>query len=122
MTNAVEEISEPSPGRRKLLRDLIAKEKNITDPGARVIVNKHRLAFLAMDSIEGSGPDYDDAMDAQLLALSEIPKTIFGCDAVFFQVEDYLTTYVLGASDEACDDYHAPLDALLKYLAEREAV
>jgi hypothetical protein len=121
MTNAVEAISELSPDRRKLHRDLIAKEKNITDPGARAVVNKHRLALLTMDSIEGSGPDYDDAMDAQLLALTAIPEIIFGGDATFFQVEDYLTTYTLGASDEMCDDYHAPLDALLKYLAERES-
>jgi hypothetical protein len=120
MNNVVEAISELSPDRRKFHRDLSAKEKKITGPGARAIVNKHRLALLTMDSIEGSGPDYDDAMDAQLLALSEIPKIDFGCDAVFFQVEDYLTTYILGASDDACDDYHAPLDALLAYLAQRK--
>jgi hypothetical protein len=116
MTNAIE----ASPDRRQLHRELSAKEKKITDPVARAIVNKHRGALLAMDKIEGSGPDYDAAVDAQLIALTEIPKTIFGCDAVFFQVEDYLTTYVLGASDEMCDDYHAPLDALLAYLAQRK--
>lgn len=117
MTNAIEE----SPDRRKLHRDLSAKEKKITDRGARAIVNKHRLALLTMDRIEGSGPDYDAAVDAQLSVLAEIPKMLFGCDATFFQVEDYLTTYVLGASDEMCDDYHAPHDALLAYLGEREA-
>jgi hypothetical protein len=117
MTNAIE----ASPDRRKLHRDLSAKEKKITDHGVRAIVNKHRVALLAMDKIEGSGPDFDAAVGAQLLALSEIPKIDFGCDAVFFQVEDYLTTYILGASDEACDDYHAPLDALFAYLAQREA-
>jgi hypothetical protein len=116
MTNTIE----ASPDRRKLHRDLSAKVKKIIDPEVRAIVNKHRLALLAMDKIEGSGPDYDAAVDAQLLALTEIPKIIFGCSDVFFQVEDYLTTYVLGASDEACDDYHAPLDALLAYLTQRE--
>jgi hypothetical protein len=121
MTNAIEAIREPSPDRQKLHRDLTAKEKNITDPGARAVVNKHRLALLAMDSIEGCGPDYDAAMDVALIDLNEIPKIIFGCDAAFFQVEDYLTTYILGASDDACDDYHAPLDALLAYLAQRKA-
>jgi hypothetical protein len=117
MTNAIE----ASPDRRKLHRDLSAKEKKITDPGARAVVNKHRIALLTMDRIDGWGPNYDAAMDAQLLDLAEIPKIIFGCDATFLQVEGYLTTYVLGASDELCDDYHAPLDALLAYLAQRKA-
>jgi hypothetical protein len=53
-----------------------------------------------------------------LPTLSEIPKIIFGVDSTFFQVEAYLTTYILGASDDACDDYHAPLDALLAYLGQ----
>jgi hypothetical protein len=111
-------MSELSAERRKLHRELLAREKAIYDPKARAIVNKHRLALLAMDKIEGSWPDFDAAVAAMLPTLSEIPKIIFGVDSTFFQVEAYLTTYILGASDDACDDYHAPLDALLAYLGQ----
>jgi hypothetical protein len=114
-------MSELSAERRKLHRELMAREKEIVAPKARAVVNKHRLALLAMDSIEGWGPDYDAAMAAESAALNEIPKIIFGGDSTFFQVEAYLSTYVLGASDDACDEYHAPLDALLAYLGERKA-
>jgi hypothetical protein len=114
-------MSELSAERRKLHRELMAREKEIVDPKARAIVKKHRLALLAMDNIEGSGPDFDAAVAAMLSTLSGVTKMPFGGDATFFQVQAYLTTYILGASDDACDDYHAPLDALLAYLSEREA-
>jgi hypothetical protein len=122
MINETELMSALSPDRRDLHCDLLTREKNITDLQAQTIVNKHRNALLSRDIIDDSepDPDYDAANDAMLADLKDIPNIVFGCDDVFFQVEDYLTTYALRASDDASDDYHAPLDALLKYLEERK--
>jgi hypothetical protein len=52
-------------------------------------INKHRLALLFRDSIEGSGPDYDAAVQAASDALQEIVDTPCGSDSVFFQKTAY---------------------------------
>jgi hypothetical protein len=107
-----------SPDQRKIYHDLRAAEKDITDPRVRAIANKHRRTWLVMHSSDG--PALEDAVKAQCVALEELAETPCGCDDVFFQKEDYLTTCI-SVLDPADNDFHCVLDAVLAYLSERQA-
>jgi hypothetical protein len=71
-----------------------------------------------MDSPD-TGPVWQAALDAESDGVKKLRNTPCCSDDVFFKNETFLTRYTLWSSDEMCDDYHAPLDLLLKYLNER---
>jgi hypothetical protein len=81
-------------------------------------INKHRVALLARDSIEGSGPDYDAAVQAAPKALQEIVETPCGSDSVFFRKIAYLDDHV-STVDQLDNEFCCVTDAVSNYLLER---
>jgi hypothetical protein len=83
-------------------------------------INKHRLALLTRDSIEGHGPDYDTAVQAAFDALQEIVDTSCGSDSMFFYKMEYLDDYA-SKVDQLDDEFCCVRDAVSAYLLERAA-
>jgi hypothetical protein len=122
MSKKSEAMRELSPERRKAHRKLRALMEEMTDPRSRAIADKLCRARLVIDSMMDSpdeGPVWQAAIKAEEDGVKKLRKAPCGSDDVFFQNQAFLTYYVLWAHDEMCDDYHAPLDLLLKYLNER---
>jgi hypothetical protein len=86
----------------------------------KVAINKHLVALRLRDSIEGSGPDYDAAVQAASDVLQELVKTPCGSDPAFFQKIAYLDDHI-STVDQLDDEFCAVTDAVSAYLSEREA-
>jgi hypothetical protein len=122
MSKKSEAMRELSPERRKAHRKLRALMEEMTDPRAGAIADKLCRARLVIDSmmdLPDEGPVWQAALKAESDGIKKLRKTPCASDDVFFQNQAFLTYYTLLAYDEMCDDYHAPLDLLLKYLNER---
>jgi hypothetical protein len=81
-------------------------------------INKHRLAVLTRDSIEGHGPEYDAAVKAASDVLQELVETPCGSDSVFFRKIAYLDDHI-STVDQLDDEFCCVTDAVSAYLVER---
>jgi hypothetical protein len=105
---------------RDVCDGLFAIAQDCGKPKQKRALIAHHRALLKMQSIEGSGPDFEAAMEAESAAVKRVVKTRCGSHAFFIHKLKYLTLYI-SILDPGVEEIHAVTDAVYEYLLEIKA-